>query len=84
MKIALDYDGTYTVDRRFWDNVIDLALAAGHEIAFVTKRYPEESIEVPHGVKVYYMSRRLKLNCMFHPDIWIDNNPIDIVKDSVF
>lgn len=80
MKIALDWDGTYTRDPGFWNEFIYRAKGAGHEITIVTKRFPGESeaIEPPHGIEVYYMSRRDKIYCEFRPDIWIDNNPFDI------
>jgi hypothetical protein len=40
MKIALDYDGTYTVDPQFWEDFITLAKVRGHEVVCVTKRGP--------------------------------------------
>ena len=54
-----------------------------HEVAFVTKRYESEPIELPQvegmrDIKIYYMARRDKIHCPFNPDIWIDNNPFDI------
>ena len=78
MKIALDYDGTYTRDPAFWNSVIKIAQKDGHEIAFVTKRHKTEPIETLQGINVYYMARVNKIHCTFEPDIWIDNNPFDI------
>lgn len=38
MKIALDYDKTYNLDKGFWDGVIALADNYGHEVRIVTAR----------------------------------------------
>jgi len=82
MKIALDYDGTFTLDPDFWSSFIKLAVESGHEVVIVTKRYLEEEIrDAP--CNVIYTSRQAKLFSgaikAFNPDIWIDNNPLDIV-----
>ena len=41
MKIALDYDGTFTEDKSFWYNFIQTAQDFGHEIYIVTYRHPD-------------------------------------------
>lgn len=83
MKIALDYDGTITKDVGFWDAFISLAGSHGHEVVIVTKRFDsdEERIELFPNIKKIYTSHEAKI---FHVknegiDIWIDNNPFDIV-----
>jgi|HubBroStandDraft_2_1064218.scaffolds.fasta_scaffold674890_2 hypothetical protein len=78
MKIALDYDGTYTRDHKFWRAFATNAIAAGHDVRVVTQRYPEE--EVPDvGVLVVYTHRvpkRIHLaTAGWLPDIWIDDHP---------
>src|SRR5690606_10590250 len=44
MRIALDYDDTYTKDPDAWDGVIDALTMAGHEVMIVTFR--DESIPI--------------------------------------
>lgn len=77
MKIALDYDGTYTSDAVLWDSFIRLAMSRGHEIVIVTMRYPKEKIE--SNLEIIYTSRSAKkLYCDendLYFDIWIDDNP---------
>ncbi len=77
MKIALDYDGTYTLDSKFWQSFIDLAKSNGHEVWIVTMRYPTEPIDIHE--KIVYTSRRAKKSqCErrgYYFDIWIDDSP---------
>lgn len=81
MRIALDYDGTYTRDPTMWAQFIELARGLGHEVVCVTQRFeddPEECLpEMP--CHVFYTNRQPKarvlrlLGCSI--DIWIDDNP---------
>jgi hypothetical protein len=78
MRIALDYDGTYTRDHGFWRSFVTSTIAAGHDVRVVTQRYPEE--EVPDvGVLVIYTCRTPKMRHLadtgWFPDIWIDDHP---------
>ena len=86
MRIALDFDGTYTTDPPFWDSVIRLAESAGHEVVCVTARpdsYSDEDLEVlPSSVKVFKTRMVPKRRFMVslgsqEPDVavWIDNIP---------
>lgn len=81
MKIALDYDDTYTLDPEAWDIVIELFKLRGHEVKIVTAREAEVDI-IPHKIgaeivycngiaKEYFMRRVMK----WPPDVWIDDNP---------
>jgi hypothetical protein len=79
MKIALDYDKTFTLDKSFWSKFIDFAVQNGHEIVCVTMRTPEETIEMP--CKVIYTSRKAKQE-FYKPDVWIDDSPHWIYQDS--
>ncbi len=72
MRIALDYDGTYTRDPELWNNFIEKAKERGHEVVCVTMRYPTESITVP--MEVIYTSRKAKMEHA-KADIWIDDQP---------
>jgi hypothetical protein len=78
MKIALDYDETYTRDPALFDCFIAMAVKNGHDLRIVTSRFPSE--EVPSiGPLIYYTSRKPKgqylANEQWLPDIWIDDAP---------
>lgn len=72
MKIALDWDGTWTLDPVFWDNFARLAQEHGHEVTIVTGRGPGEAIA--HFLPIIYCSRTPKRG-HFTADIWIDDAP---------
>ncbi|RUX60149.1 hypothetical protein [Mesorhizobium sp. M7A.F.Ca.CA.002.12.1.1] len=93
MKIALDYDQTYSADPYFWQGVIKLAQHAGHEIRIVTARddrfdRTEPLIHVEQIVPVIYCRGVAKKWHLTHfgdgfvPDIWIDDKPESITTNS--
>lgn len=90
MKIALDYDQTYTADRAAWSNFIDLFTEFGHDIRIVTHRHEElDKIEdVPLGIKIIYTDGvAKKWYCerrgdFWVPDIWIDDKPKGIFENG--
>lgn len=91
MKIALDYDGTYTADPEMWDQFIDLAKKSGHSVAIVSMRYqiPTELISNDLAIladDVIYTGRKAKKDYVQskgkHFDIWIDDNPEFILQDA--
>lgn len=77
MRIALDYDGTYTNDPELWEQFIANARARGHEVVCVTMRRPAEALTM--GIDVYYTARRAKKLFMMElgvlVDVWIDDMP---------
>jgi hypothetical protein len=81
MRIALDYDKTYTADPALWDGFISLANERGHQVCIVTMRYPDtETIESPPAPVVY---TRRTAKCKLHQaDVWIDDNPAWIYQDA--
>lgn len=98
MNIALDYDGTYTADPSFWDDFIELATIAGHQIIIVTarnelldKNEELESLEADE-VRVIYCDGVAKKHVILmlqsrgeedlKIDIWIDDKPESIVANS--
>jgi hypothetical protein len=90
MRIALDYDQTYTLDPDFWDLVIAAAKSRGHDILFLTMRRPDEPI-YPHpdpelDIRVIYTSRRAKVQFAeaneLQIDIFIDDCPFWLLNDS--
>lgn len=88
MKIALDYDETYTADPILWDGFVQAAIRRGHEVCFVTFRSSDfppvmnEDIEMDAlslGIKIIYTGGKQK-STMFDADIWIDDSPVLIPK----
>lgn len=81
MRIALDYDKTYTADPELWNRFIRDAQSRGHVVFIATMRYPHETIEnAPVGV--VYTSRQAKSK-MVNADIWIDDSPAWIFQDAL-
>lgn len=81
MKIALDYDGTYTRDPGLWDLFIFNAKTRGHTVEILTMRYPHEELEVVPDCRVVYTCRKAK--CKFPYDIYIDDSIRWLTQDSV-
>lgn len=91
MDIALDFDGTFTLDPPMWSRFVGHAKELGHDIRFVTMRYPSESESIAThaetlGIEIIYTSRQGKLNyCYaqgFRPHIWIDDAPHWVLSDA--
>ena len=90
MLIALDYDGTYTVDPVFWGEFVRMARKRGHEVILVTNRSEVEKdagiIMLSKNNKVYFTAGRAKEKYMdeagIKPDIWIDDSPYFILNDA--
>lgn len=89
MKIALDYDGTFTRDPKLWILFMGMCKAAGHEVRIVTMRKPEEPVDFCELSECYhppviYTSRIQKREYCdeigWQPDIWIDDSPEFIVR----
>lgn len=74
MKIALDYDGTYTLDPHFWDDFIEEAQARGHSVIIITSRHKDQRVELEVPCHVIYCNYMPKED-FYNPDIWIDNDP---------
>lgn len=86
MRIALDYDDTYTQDPRLWNNFVQDAFDKGHEIMVVTFRSPDLPIDHDIGIPVYYTSWKAKRQYMelqgIDIDVWIDDSPELILSDK--
>lgn len=81
MRIALDYDNTFTCDPDMWLGFIRAAKSRGHEVKIVTMRYPSEPVEVTDA-EVVYTSRKAK--AAYYPaDVWIDDCPTFIFRDAL-
>lgn len=90
MKIALDYDQTYTLDPYFWDLIIGKSIAHGHDIRVVTIRHPVIDKITAHDIKIpiIYTNGVAKSHWCLHfedwvPDVWIDDKPRTIDNNSL-
>lgn len=86
MRIAIDYDGTYTADPTLWDAFIQLARTAGHSIWIVTCRRgteeEKEDIKVAGAYTVFTnmgAKRPFCENRQLKIDVWIDDDPCCIL-----
>ena len=93
MTFALDFNGTYTKDPKFWNVFIELARLRKDEVYCVTHSTdPDENKELLQSIGQVIGEN----NCIFADghskmeavaalgidiDIWIDNNPIHIFQD---
>ena len=91
MVVAMDYDGTYTLDPNVWQMILNRLKMSGHTVYLVTMRTPEECIDLcPDLVKivddVIPTSRKAKMpfvrNLGIKIDVWIDDRPDWIFSDS--
>ena len=92
LKIALDFDDTYTAHTLLWDAFLQMCEQAGHEVYCVTARYDNE-FEAPlveshlsgKVKEIFYTGRKAKIDFMEHRgvyiDIWIDDNPFSALYD---
>lgn len=91
MLIALDFDATYTLDPDLWNEFIDKAISRGHKVICVTMRYDYEGtlLKKTIGKKcdIIFTNRKAKrpflLNKKIKPNVWIDDEPKWIDRDSV-
>jgi hypothetical protein len=84
VKIALDFDETYTAHPSMWDIIIQTIKEHGHDITFVTYRFDKygnnddiTSIALKHDMDIVYTNGKQKSQ-FFEADIWIDDMPITI------
>ena len=86
MKIALDFDNTFTADPRIWLDFVHSARMQGHEVKIITSRSPDCPVHfnfAQFGIEVIYCSFTAKRN-HYAADVWIDDDPAHIDKDHVF
>lgn len=83
MRIALDYDDTYTNDSELWHLFVGMAISRGHSVAFVTSRREDfENTDVltdarTLGIPVVFCGHKAKADC-YKADVWIDDSPLTI------
>ena len=94
--IALDYDGTFTVDPPMWLSFVKAAQDRGHQVYLITMRYdiPSEAEVVRSAMqgviedaKIIFTGRKAKrkfVNAMeINIGIWIDDHPVWISEDAL-
>lgn len=95
MKIALDFDGTFTADPYLWRDFIGSAIGFGHEVRIVTARDEHND-----GINwkrvgctmapcpVIFCDGRAKRKVVreqgFAVDVWIDDNPYGVIASTSF
>jgi hypothetical protein len=92
MKIALDFDDTYTCDPEMWDTFIDMAIAKGHDIRICTFRKTtmkdpalDRLAEKIPVIYTGYIQKRIFTDKMdWFVDVWIDDSPEFIVNMDGF
>jgi hypothetical protein len=90
MILCLDYDGTYDIDKKFWDTFIHNAKKHNHKIFCLTMRYPEEIVDIPCEIIYtsrkakksfamnYFMTHNIKPSCV----IFIEDTPEFLFQDG--
>lgn len=85
MRIAIDYDGTFSTDSSHWFEALTVLKSAGYEIIGVTMRSPDMKDTMCSSYfdicdKVIFTSSEFKSKYLLdnnYPaiDIWIDDKP---------
>ncbi len=90
MKIALDYDDTFTTDPELWRNFAASAIRRGHQVICVTMRFQHESTDMDNwlraNVPIVFTGRKAKKPFLertgIRIDVWIDDRPEWILNDA--
>lgn len=88
MRIALDYDETYTLNPNFWNDFISASIRNGVDIRVVTARSPvHDVIPEPFSIPIIYCDGVAKRFVCHHfngwdPDVWIDDKPQAVDNNS--
>lgn len=83
MKIALDYDDTFTKDPIFWREFIDQVQLNDHEVMIVT--YRDKDLPIDHELPIpvfytgYFAKRQYMKEQGIDIDVWIDDWPESIL-----
>lgn len=93
MRIAVDYDKTFTAHKSFFLDLMIKAKDLGWDACIVTVRSPEldwtedfDQLEAWQDIKTYCTDgepkREFMDNLGLHVDIWIDDKPETIINGS--
>jgi len=83
MRIALDYDDTFTADKTFWASFVRLCDKHNHDVKFVTyrdSRFDNDDIlndAADLGIEVVFTAGKQKAG-VYDADVWIDDMPVTI------
>lgn len=95
MRIALDYDDTFTADKTAWIRFIQLFQDYGHQIIIVTMRDGEadwhsdfKDLYDKYGISTIFCNGESKRDVTermgVEIDVWIDDRPEGISHGSTF
>ena len=91
MKIAVDYDGTYSAAPDMWSDIISIMKSHGADVRIVTHRHevldnidnvidPPVKVIYTDGVaKEWFCKRR---GDFWSPDVWVDDRPRTIFENG--
>lgn len=89
MNIALDYDGTFTLDPDVWAELIDTLHRNSSNVVVVTSRNMKDPVEYAYWfaqneIPIIYCDYEAKKDVCerlgVKIDIWVDNDPYYIVN----
>lgn len=79
--VAIDHDGTYSLNPPAWNKCIDVLKAAGFDVLCITSRFPDCPLP-PLPFPVHYACGESKWEFAHRKgiavDIWIDDTPYQI------
>lgn len=92
MKIALDWDETFTRDPTLWVSFVRRAQQRKHIVKIVTMRSKAQAVEIENALFIYGLDLDIIATGMnqkrafcaaeeFFPDVWIDDTPEFIVGE---
>lgn len=93
MRIALDFDQTYTLDPQFWNDFIELAHDSLVEVILVTYRHEVHDSHplidnLRERIPVYFTDGLAKKPFLeklgIVVDVWIDDRPLTVTEDSTW
>lgn len=78
MRVAIDFDGTYSSNPAMWQSIVDILKANQVDVVCITARFPNVPLP-PMPVPVYYTCGQMKWEFAQEKgipvDIWIDDIP---------
>lgn len=94
MRIAVDYDETYTRDPVLWNTFAQMAIERGHEVVCISARHPSQLDEIRFtfgrviGADKCYgtglqQKRQFADDKGLIIDVWVDDSPEMIVTDHL-
>lgn len=93
MRIAIDFDDTYTLDPNMWDQILNLMVLSGHEVFCITARPDRHMDKVREtigkvigmenciGTQLLAKRKYVKDHYGLVFDVWIDDTPDAIVSN---